>query len=138
MTSGWRSDSGSVVSRPGTGTLTTGAESGTTLRRSSGASPSSGVPSAVASSSCQVPDAEQEQSDREGAEPRGGGADGSERAGHGTRGLAGPAAPEEGPRRGGDVERAGNAAPPPHRGAVHRETHRRARVGDGAEWMPER
>src|SRR3989442_993640 len=58
MTSGCRSDSGSVVSRPGTGTLTTGAESGTTLRRSSSASPSSGVPSAVASSSCQVPDAD--------------------------------------------------------------------------------
>src|SRR2546428_811239 len=58
MASGCRSDSGSVVSRPGTGTLTTGAESGTTLRRSSSASPSSGVPSAVASSSCQVPDAD--------------------------------------------------------------------------------
>ena len=57
ITSGWRSDSGRVVSRPGTGTVTMGAESGTTRNHSSGGSPSSGAPSAVVTSSRQSPDA---------------------------------------------------------------------------------
>src|SRR5205814_7412706 len=50
-------DSGRVVSRPGTGTVTTGAESGTTRNANCGASPSRAPPSAVATSRRQMPEA---------------------------------------------------------------------------------
>src|SRR6266513_579353 len=57
ITRGWRSDSGRVVSRPGTGTVTTGAESGTTRNANCGASSSRAPPSAVATSRRQMPEA---------------------------------------------------------------------------------
>src|SRR5260370_116633 len=56
MTGGWRSDSGRVVSRPGTGTSTTGAESGAIESCSSAGSPSSGAPLAGARSRSHVPE----------------------------------------------------------------------------------
>src|SRR5216684_7697007 len=56
MTSGWRSDRGRVVSRPGTGTVTTGAESATIESHSSAGSPSSGVPLVGARSRSHVPE----------------------------------------------------------------------------------
>ena len=56
ITSGCRSERGRVVSRPGTGTTTRGAESPTTRSASSGTAPSRGLPSAVATSSRQTPE----------------------------------------------------------------------------------
>ena len=52
--------------------------------------------------------------------------------------LSRAAGPQRGAGRGGHVDRRRDAVAPAHRGPVDREPHRRARIGERAEGVPER